>query len=183
MSKPAAYCYRKGAALHACTPLDAELLEAITPGRVVAVTWVRRRSDRQERFVHALITIVAKGTGTPRDVMYDQIRYACGMVEEFATFDGELKMRLRSTARDAMPDAADYNNFVNRVVEVVIRDVLPHIHARHLVNQVEQMLRLVPEADTDVGRSDYHGPDERTPQPRSAGRPDQHERVATDWLA
>lgn len=163
MSKPGIFAYRKGASFHACTPLDAELMEAYPEGRIVALNPVRRRSDRQERFVHALISIVAKGTGTPRDVMYDQIRFACGMVEEFMTFDGELKMRLRSTSRDAIPDASDYNTFVNRVVEVVIRDVLPHIKARHLIHQVEQMLRLVPEADTDDGRDDYYGAPGRTP--------------------
>lgn len=145
MTKPAVLMYRRGGALHPATQLDADELEALPEGRAVSVMWVRRRSDRQQRFIEALIAIVADGMGTDRGLLRDQIKFALGMIEPVQTFHGQWRYRLKSTSREDMPDAAEYNSYVNRVVELVITELLPQMKKRELIARVEGMLRLSPE--------------------------------------
>jgi len=149
--KPSAYMFRRGSHLEPASQYDLDQLLSIPEGKIVSVDWVRKRSDKQERFVNALISLVADGLGEPRDLLYDKIRWDLGMVEEFTTFDGEVVIRMQSTSREAMPDAAAYNQFVTRVVDLVITKLLPDMKKVQLIRRIETMLRIRPELEDDDG--------------------------------
>jgi hypothetical protein len=135
------YMYRKGAFLAPASPMDAVDIQSLPEGVIVSVNVIRKRSNKQERFLRALVAMVADGIGQDRDLTLDQIKFSLGMIEPIDVF-GEIRYRPKSTSRDAMPSQEEYNAFVNRVIELVQSHYLPGIKKVGIVRQIEKMLRL-----------------------------------------
>ena len=133
--------FRKyGAAL---VPHDQEALDYVAKlkqGEVVRVEVVRDRSLPQLRLYWALCTMVAENAShnrTQRSIS-DMFCMACDHVETFRAVDGAVLGKPASLSFKRTQQA-EFNEFFNRVLDLVAADILPHLSASDLRKQLEEM--------------------------------------------
>ena len=133
---------RRGLSLVPVTPHARKEIEKIAEGDDILVTIARARSGRQNALYWQFITKVAEGCGydSPQ-TLHNQVKAALGYFDLMRTLDGNAITVLRSTSFDDMqPD--EFNAFFDKAVDLICRDMLPHLTSDELKREIAEMISL-----------------------------------------
>ena len=136
-------------------PVDAKgqlLLARIQPNQLVRVDIRRQRSNKHNRLFWALMETVHKNLPHRYDNVYptvdslvDAIKLEVGCFETVVTLAGEILRRPGSIAFHNMGQD-DFNEFYNRVCDIVIEHFYPGMPTEDLKREIEQMTGIRMEA-------------------------------------
>ena len=122
-----------------------QILSRLKPGQLVRVDVRRQRSIKHHRLFFLLMNTVHKNLPERYDNIYptvdslvDAIKMEVGCFETFVTLDGEVVRRPGSIAFHKMGQDG-FNEFYNRVCDIVIEHFYPGMESDDLKREVESM--------------------------------------------
>jgi len=122
------------------TPHARKEIEKIAEGDHIVVTINRGRSARHNALYWAIVTKVAEACGIDSpDLLHNQIKEALGYYDLMETLSGNRVVVLQSTSFDDMTPEK-FKEFFDKAVDLVIRDLLPHLTREDLARELEIML-------------------------------------------
>lgn len=101
------------------------------------------RSGRQHRLYWALLQKVVENSDhyASPDALSIWLKIRLGYVDDVVFHDGTVHYQTKSLAFHKM-DQGEFNLFFNRVVDVLVTEVLPGINRGELMHSVEEMLGI-----------------------------------------
>lgn len=122
--------------------LSADLLRNFAQGKALRVTVVEPRNIKHHRMYWALVAAIfphQKAYATADD-LHDALKLACGYFDMVRNpLTGRKYPKTRSIAFDKM-DQAQFSEFFNRAVEVVLTRIVPGVDKADLQAQIEDIL-------------------------------------------
>jgi hypothetical protein len=146
--KPKIYVRRRGVTLVPHSEFDADMIQQYRLDAVIHATLEQPKSDKQERFVHGLIARVAKGIGQDPRVLRERLKWATLPWTSIVGLGGESIATVPSLADLGHEE---YNLFVERVIDLVLTQILPDMKSPHLIREVERYIE-------DAGRQKWEHP-------------------------
>lgn len=127
--------------LAASDAVGSEDISKIPLGEEVFVKITRPRNPRHHRLAFALLNVVfdAQDRYATLDGMLDAIKVAVGHCDERTTLDGKLFIVPRSISFSAMDQTA-FKQFYDKMLKVVLENILPHTHKEDLEQQIYNIL-------------------------------------------
>lgn len=133
---------RRGLSLVPVTPHARKEIEKIAEGGDILVTIARARSGRQNSLYWSFIAKVAEGCGyDSAQTLHNQVKAALGYADLMQTLDGKVITVLRSTSFDDM-EPEQFNEFFNKAIDLLCRDLLPHLSSDELKREIAEMISL-----------------------------------------
>lgn len=117
-----------------------ELLRGIKQGAEVSVEIRRPRNIKFHRKFFALVRLVYDNQNVcqSQNELLDAIKLMVGHVNQVRLPSGEIAKVPASISFAAMDEPA-FNDFWNRAVDVVVRDIIPGLNREDLENEVMQL--------------------------------------------
>ena len=133
---------RRANVLVPITPHATKEVSKIAEGDHIVVTINRGRSARQNALYWKILTLVAEGCGIDSpDLLHNQVKEALGYFDIMETLSGNRVIVLRSTSFDDMTPE-EFKEYFDRAIEVLIRDLLPHMTREDLARELQIMLEI-----------------------------------------
>lgn len=120
-------------------PATAELVSRYKAGQPLRVKMTGARNVRQHRLYWSLVQKIASAVGLPADTVSSVLKIKAGCVDHFTGKDGAVMTWPKSIAFSQM-DQAEFAEFFERALEVVLREWLPGMKRAELKREIEAML-------------------------------------------
>lgn len=117
-------------------------IEEMTRGEELRVKITRFRNPKFHRLFFALINLVYQNQDefATMEQMLDAIKRAIGYVEERKDLDGQLYYVSKSISFAKM-DETSFKQFYNKVLNLILEKILPHIPKKDLEQQIFDLIR------------------------------------------
>lgn len=125
------------------TAHDDELISGLTVGKEYQARLTRPRSLRAQRFYWGLLQKCVDNHAFYRsaEALHVWIKKTLGMIDEVTFHDGEVFVRLKSTAFGEMDDF-EWRPFMDSALDLIVIEILPGVSKRDLIREIEAMLGL-----------------------------------------
>lgn len=130
--KTTVWLVRTPEGLRPSSAFDAEEIERYPMGAVLTTTIMQPRDETLMRFYHAFCGRVAKGLGMDPESFKWQLKIKLGLVREARMWDGAVSFTPRSLRE---LDNADLREYVDRVVNFVITEIVPGADVEEIMNK------------------------------------------------
>lgn len=123
-------------------PVSAELIEAMANGEMVTATIRRTRNSGHHRKFFALVKVVyeAQDRYATQEQLLNVLKMAVGHGELMEVVKGK-PMFIPASISFAKMDQTAFEQFYNKVVDVVLSKILPHVDKQELEQQVLDLTR------------------------------------------
>ena len=139
------YAQRAGRWLRPVDAAGEEALERVPAGKVMKITVVQERSARRNAFFHLLCWRVANALQAmgrdwaSKDYVKSRLTIAAGHYDTFELPD-KTSVACPRSIRFAAMDDLEFSEFVDKAVRFICTDLLPHLPATYLREEIESLL-------------------------------------------
>jgi hypothetical protein len=125
------------------TGWDLEQKALFPIGSVVTARLTKGKSDRMHRFYWAMVDMVAKGIGTPKDVFSDTLLRRTGRVDSYSVKEnnGVSSVTVRTQSIAGMGHV-EFQAYVDDAVDMIVADYIGDMPRGKLLSEVEKMARV-----------------------------------------